>query len=98
MHSSTSVFKLPMPSTPRTNRAGALLALLAFFFAVVGACGRDHFVLGAVAPRLLALPLPPVPAMPLVVPALAHLPGGHSNPAVTIGFWVTKRVTTVDTI
>jgi aquaporin Z len=31
-----------------------------------------------------------------MVSALGHISGGHFNPAVTIGFWVTKRVGTID--
>jgi MIP family channel proteins len=29
---------------------------------------------------------------------LAHISGGHLNPAITIGFWVTRRLSTLDTI
>jgi aquaporin TIP len=28
--------------------------------------------------------------------ALAHISGGHFNPAITVGFWVTKRSSTVE--
>ena len=32
-------------------------------------------------------------AIAIMVTALAHLSGGHFNPAVTFGFWVTGRIT-----
>jgi MIP family channel proteins len=34
----------------------------------------------------------------VMAPALAHISGGHLNPAITIGFWVTRRLSTLDTI
>src|SRR5260370_7650610 len=31
-----------------------------------------------------------------MVSALGHISGGHFNPAVTIGIWVTKRIGTIE--
>jgi len=35
-------------------------------------------------------------AIGVMVSALGHISGGHFNPAVTIGFWVTKRLGTIE--
>src|SRR3984957_18913598 len=37
-------------------------------------------------------------AIGIMVSAVGHISGGHLNPAVTIGFWVTKRIGTFHTI
>jgi MIP family channel proteins len=37
-------------------------------------------------------------AMAALVSSLAHISGGHLNPAVTIAYWVTKRISTLDAI
>ena len=47
---------------------------------------------------LLAIALAHGLAIAVMVSALAHISGGHFNPAVTIGFWVTKRVNTLDAL
>src|SRR5271166_1487906 len=45
---------------------------------------------------LLAIALAPGLGIAIMASALSHISGAHFNPAVTIGFWVTKRLNTLD--
>src|SRR5712664_2967029 len=37
-------------------------------------------------------------AMGIMVTSLGHISGGHFNPAITIGFWVTRKLSTINTL
>src|SRR5260370_9629106 len=47
---------------------------------------------------LMAIALAHGLAIAIMVSSMGHISGGHFNPAVTIGFWVTKKLSTLDTL
>ena len=74
------------------------LGTFALVFFGVGAVCADRYVQGSGGIGLFGIALAHGLAIAIMVSAVGHISGGHFNPAVTIGFWVTKRLNTIDTL
>jgi aquaporin Z len=86
-----------MYSTPQKLSAEFIGTFALVFFGAGAICafGFMHEPPGA---SLFAIAVAHGLAIALMISALGHISGGHFNPAVTIGFWVTKRITTIEAI
>ena len=74
----------------------------ALIFFGVGSICADQFLHtssnGQVGLGLLGIALAYGLTMGIMVISLGHISGGHFNPAVTIGYWVTRKISTFDTV
>lgn len=70
----------------------------ALIFFGAGAICVDRYLQSSGGVGLFGIALAHGLAIAIMISALGHISGGHFNPAVTIGFWVTKRLNTIDTI
>jgi MIP family channel proteins len=84
------------------NSAQKLVAEFIGTFALIffgaGAICTDQYLHTTGGVGILGIALAHGLAIAIMVSALGHISGAHFNPAITIGFWVTKRLNTIDTI
>jgi MIP family channel proteins len=76
--------------------AAEFLGTFALIFFGAGSICADRYLQSSGGIGLLAIALAHGLAIAIMVSALGHISGGHFNPAVSIGFWVTKRIGTME--
>jgi MIP family channel proteins len=84
-----------MHNTPQKLTAEFLGTFALVFFGEGAACAVQY-VHGALDINLLIVALAHGLAIAAFFAALSQISGAHFNPAVTIGYWATKRVNTVE--
>lgn len=69
-------------------------------FIGAGSVCADQYLRSANQPGLgiLGIALAHGLAIAIMVTAIGHISGGHLNPAVTIGFWVARRISTIQSL
>ena len=72
------------------------IGTFALIFFGAGAICTDRYLQASGGIGLFAIAAAHGLAIAIMVSALGHISGGHFNPAVTIGFWVTKRIGTME--
>jgi aquaporin Z len=74
------------------------IGTFALIFFGAGSICADQYLRSSGGVGLLGIALAHGLAIGIMISALGHISGGHFNPAVTIGVWVTKRINTVEAL
>jgi MIP family channel proteins len=74
------------------------LGTFALVFFGAGAVCIDFQLRSSGGVGLLGVALASGLAFAVMVSALGHISGGHFNPAITIGYWVTRRLSTLESL
>jgi MIP family channel proteins len=76
------------------------LGTFALIFFSIGAICADQYLRTAGQPSIgiLGIAIAYGLTYAIMVSAVAHISGGHLNPAVTVGFWVTRRLSTLQAL
>src|SRR2546430_1925018 len=82
-----------------TPKLGAeFIGTLSLIFFGAGSICADQYLRSSGGLGLLGIALAHGLAIGIMVSAFGHISGGHFNPAVTIGIWVTKRINTIEAL
>ncbi len=84
-----------MYNTPQKLTAEFFGTFALVFFGAGSICAEQMFH-GPGGGGLLGIALAHGLAIGIMVCAIGHISGGHFNPAVTMAFWVTKRLNTME--
>src|SRR2546430_15185322 len=84
-----------MYNTPQ-KLAAEFLGTFALTFFGAGSVCADRYLQSSGGLGLLGIALAHGLTIAIMVSALAHISGGHFNPAVTVGIWGTRRLNTLD--
>lgn len=74
------------------------IGTFALIFFGAGSICADQYMRSSGGIGLLAIALAHGLAIGIMVSAMGHISGGHYNPAITIGVWVTKRINTIEAL